>query len=95
MTLDDYLISRARRYAVVRGGVVENIILAEAGFALPDVELIPAEEAPDAAIGAAWDGQRFVRPEPPAPEPEAPRGPTIEARIAALEAEVTAVKAAR
>jgi hypothetical protein len=35
--------------------------------------------------GATFDGRRFVRPEP-VPEPETPRAPTLEDRIAALEA---------
>jgi hypothetical protein len=71
-----------RRFAVIRDGVCENIIVAEPGFELPGVTLI---EAADAAIGATFDGRRFIRPDP-VPEPETPRAPTLEDRIAALEA---------
>jgi hypothetical protein len=76
-------LTERRRVAVIRDGVVENVIIAAPGFELPSATLVDAE---DAAIGATFDGRRFVRPEPPPPEPEQPRRPTIEERIAALEA---------
>jgi hypothetical protein len=74
--------ARAVRMAVIRGGVVENIILAAPDFALPDAELIPADNA---TIGATWDGRAFTRPAV-VEEIDPPRGPTIEDRLAAVEA---------
>lgn len=79
---------RARRFAVVRDGVCENVVIATPEFEIPGAVMVPDDGA--ASIGATWDGRRFVRPEPPAPDPEPPRGPTLEARIAAIEAALTA-----
>lgn len=73
-----------QRYAVIKGGEVVNVIIAEPGFALPDAVLIP-DDAGAACIGAAWDGKRFQRPEPPAEVQSAERRPSIEERLAALE----------
>ena len=58
------------RYAVVKNGVVENIVLWDgvAEFSVPDSELIEATE--DTRIGGTYDGAfRFVV--PPVPEPTA------------------------
>jgi hypothetical protein len=76
----------AKRLAVVKNGVVENIIIATPGFALPDAELIDADGA---SIGATWDGRAFKRPAV-VEKAEPPRGPTIEDRLAAIEARVSA-----
>lgn len=51
-----------KRFAVVEGGLVSNIIDAPDGFSLPGAELV---EAGAAGIGWAWDGQSFTRPAVP------------------------------
>jgi hypothetical protein len=55
------------RYAVVKNGVVENMILYDgvAGLSIADSELIEATS--DARIGGSWDGA-FHYVEPPIPE---------------------------
>ena len=56
-------------YAVVKDGVVENIIVWDgvAEFSVEGSELI--EATADARIGGSWDGKVFTFVEPPAPEP--------------------------
>ena len=53
-------------YAVVKNGVVENIVLWDgvSEFSVPDTELIKATV--DARIGGSWDGNvfTFVEPDP-------------------------------
>jgi len=59
-------------YAVVKNGVVENIIIWDgvAEFSLPDSELIEVTET--AHIGGSWDGNvfTFVEPTPIPPTAE-------------------------
>ena len=56
------------RAAIVRDGVVTNIIVVESLDILPD--LIDGSEA---HIGDAWDGVQFIRAEQPVIPPEKPR----------------------
>jgi|GEM_PF-2150922 hypothetical protein len=56
-------------YAVVRNGVVENVVVWDGvtEFSIPDSELIEATS--DARIGGSWDGNVFTFVEPdPAPD---------------------------
>ena len=58
-------------YAVVRNGVVENVVLWDGvtPFSVEGAELI--EATPDTRMGGSWDGNVFTFVEPPAPEPTA------------------------
>ncbi len=58
-------------YAVVKNGVVENMIIWNGHGEPPvsDAELI--EATADARIGGSWDGSVFTFVDPPAPEPTA------------------------
>ncbi len=51
------------QYAIIKNGIVENVILADAEFAAS----IGAIEAQNASIGWSWDGAQFTAPSPPAP----------------------------
>jgi hypothetical protein len=58
-------------YAVVKNGVVENVVVWDgvAEFSIPDSELI--EATADARIGGTYDGAfHFVEPTPPEPTAE-------------------------
>ena len=59
------------RYAVVRDGVVDNMIVWDGvnELSIPNSELIEATD--DARIGGSWDGNVFTFIEPPSPEPTA------------------------
>ena len=87
-------------YAVVKNGVVDNMIVWDGvrEFSIPDSELIEATS--DARIGESWDGNvfTFVEPTPPEPTPEqvanAENKASAESKLAALglsEAEISAV----
>ena len=56
-------------YAVVKNGVVENVVVWDGvtEFSVEGSELI--EATADARIGGSWDGNVFTFVEPPAPEP--------------------------
>ena len=71
-------------YAVVKDGVVENMIVWDGvtEFSVPDSELIEATS--DSRIGGSWDGNVFTFVEPP------PREPTAE-QVAAAEAKISVV----
>ena len=58
-------------YAVVKNGVVENIVIWDGitEFSVEDSELI--EATANARIGGSWDGSVFTFVDPPAPEPTA------------------------
>ena len=56
------------RAAIVKDGVVVNLIVVESLAALPDLI-----DGSDAHIGDAWDGQQFIRAEQPGTPPEKPR----------------------
>ena len=58
-------------YAVVKNGVVENMVVWDGvtEFSVVDSELIEATE--DARIGGSWDGNVFTFVEPTPPEPTA------------------------
>lgn len=51
------------RAAIIENGIVINIAEADADFATAQGWIISEE----AAIGDAWDGEAFIKPEPPAP----------------------------
>ncbi len=70
-------------YAVVKNGVVENMIVWDGvtPFSVPDSELI--EATADAHIGGSWDGSVFTL--PPAPELTAEQAAAAEARSSAIE----------
>ena len=87
-------------YAVVKNGVVDNMIVWDGvrEFSIPDSELIEATS--DARIGGSWDGNVFTFVEPPAPEltaeqtARAENKANAESKLAALglsEAEISAV----
>ena len=58
-------------YAVVKSGVVDNMIVWDGvkELSIPDSELIEATEP--ARIGGSWDGNVFTFVEPTPPEPTA------------------------
>ena len=58
-------------YAVVKGGVVENMVVWDGvtEFSVAGSELVEATS--DARIGGSWDGNVFTFVEPPASEPTA------------------------
>jgi len=58
-------------YAVVKNGVVENIIVWDGvrELSIPDSEIV--EATADARIGGSWDGNVFTFVEPPTTEPTA------------------------
>ena len=58
-------------YAVVKNGLVENMIVwdGQTAFSVPDSELIEATS--DARIGGSWDGNVFTFVEPTPTEPTA------------------------
>ena len=58
-------------YAVVKNGVVDNMIVWDGvkELSIPDSELIEATES--ARIGGSWDGNVFSFVEPTPPEPTA------------------------
>ena len=71
-------------YAVVKNGVVENMVVWDgvAEFSVPDAELI--EATADARIGGSWDGNVFTFVEPPHPEPTAEQVAAAEAKQSAI-----------
>ena len=71
-------------YAVVKNGVVENIIVWDGvqEVSIPDAELILADE--NTRIGGTYDGSfHFV--EPPVPEPTAEQVAAAETKASAIE----------
>ena len=72
-------------YAVVKNGVVENIIVWDGvrELSIPDSEIV--EATADARIGGSWDGNVFTFVEPPTPEPTAEQIAAQEARQSAIE----------
>ena len=58
-------------YAVVKNGVVENVVVWDGvtEFSVEGSELI--EATADARIGGSWDGNVFTFVAPPAPDPTA------------------------
>jgi len=58
-------------YAVVKNGVVENVVVWDGvtEFSVADSELI--EATANARVGGSWDGNVFTFVEPPVPEPTA------------------------
>jgi len=56
------------RYAIIEGGIVANVIEAEAGFTIPGVVLVASDVA---GPGWTYDGSAFYPPvPPPAPVPD-------------------------
>ena len=76
------------RYAVVKDGLVVNVILADPGFKLPGFSLLEAEKTPAVAIGWTYDGKTFRPPGEQQPTPEVPEEEplTVLQRIEALQA---------
>ena len=72
-------------YAVVKDGVVENMIVWDGvtEFSVPDSELIEATS--DSRIGGSWDGNVFTFVEPPPREPTAEQVAAAEVRASAIE----------
>ena len=71
-------------YAVVKNGVVENMVVWDgvAEFSVPDAELIKATS--DARVGGTYDGSfHFVEPTPP--EPTAEQVAAAETKSSAIE----------
>tara|TARA_R110000824_G_C15184338_1_gene674105 strand:+ start:1404 stop:1682 length:279 start_codon:yes stop_codon:yes gene_type:complete len=70
-------------YAVVKNGVVENVVVWDGvtEFSVADSELI--EATADARIGGSWDGNVFTFVEPPAPEPTAEQAAETENKASA------------
>jgi spore coat protein CotH len=58
-------------YAVVKDGVVENIVVwdGQTAFSIEGSEIVEATD--DTRIGGSWDGNAFTFVEPPIPEPTA------------------------
>jgi len=58
-------------YAVVKSGVVENIVVwdGQTAFSVEGSEIVEATD--DARIGGSWDGNVFTFVEPPPREPTA------------------------
>lgn len=50
--------------AVIKNGVVTNIIIADDDFQLPGTELISLGDDDKIDIGYIWDGEKFNPPEP-------------------------------
>lgn len=59
-----------RNYAMIKDGIVENIIVADDNFKL-DGYILQDIGSQTVAIGDMWDGNKFVKfePEPVTPEP--------------------------
>ena len=88
-------------YAVVKDGVVANMIVWDGvtEFSVPDSELI--EATADTRIGGTWDGNVFTFVEPPPREPTAEQVVAAEIRASVIaklkalglnDAEVAAIK---
>lgn len=56
------------RYAVIEGGTVANVIVADSADAVPGATLV--EAPPEVAIGDTFDGTTFTRPAPAVVVPE-------------------------
>ena len=71
-------------YAVVKDGVVENIIVwdGQAAFSVEGAELVEATD--NARIGGTYDGS-FHYVEPPVPEPTAEQVAAAETKSSAIE----------
>jgi hypothetical protein len=58
-------------YAVVRGGVVENMVVWDGETPFTPIGCEVIEATSDARIGGSWNGNVFTFVEPPVPEPTA------------------------
>lgn len=71
------------RAALIRDGIVENIIIAGKGYKpIEGYSVVPVGDEP-VDIGASWDGQSFTPPAPP-PEPVPEAVTARQARLALL-----------
>jgi len=70
-------------YAVVKGGVVENMVVWDGvtEFSVADSELIEATET--ALVGGSWDGNVFTFVNPPIPEPTVEQVAEVENKASA------------
>lgn len=84
-----------QRYAVVRDGVVENVVMWDDESEWDPPEGTVLVKSDDASPADLYDGKAFTRPAPQAePEPPAPQ-PTIEDILAVLPKESLDLLAAR
>ena len=88
------------RKAVIKNGVVTNIIVADDDFQLPGFELVSLRDDERIRIGYIWDGEKFNPPEPaiefePIDEEKLAMAEAIilhELEIQTLKAEIAALK---
>lgn len=76
-----------KRYAVVRDGIVENVVLwdGESDWASPDGASLVLDGGQVASPGDTWDGDGFTRAVPVAAEPDEPeKTPLAQLREALL-----------
>lgn len=59
-------------YALIRNGVVENVVLADAAYVATLTGYDAVIANPAAGVGWLYDGQAFTAPEPVEPPPPAP-----------------------
>lgn len=86
------------RASLVDGsGLIVNVIVVDEGveYVPPEGLTLVADPADIAEPGGSWDGNTFHPPPPPPAPPVAPAAPTKEqllAQLAALQAQIEAVK---
>lgn len=78
------------RMAVIRNGVVENVVEMGSAQWSPPVGTTLVAAGSEAGPGWSWDGRAFVP--PPMPEPPVPFKSAIERRIEALEAKAAGAR---
>ena len=57
------------RKAIINAGRVENVIIADDEFAIPERELVTVPDKTPVSAGWTWAGGKFTAPEPVAPNP--------------------------
>ncbi len=58
------------RYALVKDGTVENVIVADESFDMPGYELLRLTDDECVSPGDTWNGERFIAAPKPEPVPE-------------------------
>jgi hypothetical protein len=80
------------RYAIVKNGVVENVVVWDGGAGWsPPKDRVAERVGDDVGPGYRWDGEAWVAPAPPAP-PVVDAG--LDAKLTALEARIAALESA-